>query len=160
MIIDFDVRSETPDRDPDRLLPADPPPAASDPIAAWTTASVKIGAVCVDVRLRTRSTKFFEDAKARQLQPATIAKQGSLLQNVTLQQLCCWRNTYVVSSPRMTSQELKRWLAKQGCTFEPGKSGHLIVRLGDRMSILPMHGGGKDLGTGIVNAIKRQLGLS
>jgi mRNA interferase HicA len=59
----------------------------------------------------------------------------------------------------MTSQELKRWLKKQGCAFEPGKGGHLIVRRGDQMSVLPMHGGGKDLGTGLVNAIKRQLGL-
>ena len=59
----------------------------------------------------------------------------------------------------MTSQELKRWLMKQGCTLEPGKGGHLLVRRGDRMSVLPMHGGGKDLGTGLVNAIKRQLGL-
>ena len=59
----------------------------------------------------------------------------------------------------MTSTEFKRWLAKQGCTFEPGKGGHLIVRRGERMSVLPMHGGGKDPGTGLVNAIKRQLGL-
>jgi mRNA interferase HicA len=28
----------------------------------------------------------------------------------------------------MTSAELKRWLARRGCTFEPGKGGHLIVR--------------------------------
>lgn len=59
----------------------------------------------------------------------------------------------------MTSAELKRWLAKQGCTFEPGRGGHLTVRLGDRVSTLPMHGKGKDLGTGLVNAIKKQLGL-
>jgi len=43
----------------------------------------------------------------------------------------------------VTSQELKRWLMKQGCTFEPGKGGHLIVRRGDRMSVLPMHGAAK-----------------
>jgi len=59
----------------------------------------------------------------------------------------------------VTSQQLKRWLGKQGCTFESGKGGHLIVRLGTRMSVLPMHGGGKELGTGLVNAIKTQLGL-
>lgn len=59
----------------------------------------------------------------------------------------------------MTSQELKRWLAKQGCTFEPGRGGHLVVRLGDKMSVLPMHGKGKELGAGLVHAIKKQLGL-
>ena len=59
----------------------------------------------------------------------------------------------------MTSQEFKRWLAKQGCTFEPGHGGHLIVRLGDRMSVLPMHGSGKELGTGLVQKIKKDLGL-
>ena len=59
----------------------------------------------------------------------------------------------------MTSAELKRWLQDKGCTFEPGKGGHLIVRLGPRMSILPMHGKQKELGTGLVCAIKRSLGL-
>lgn len=59
----------------------------------------------------------------------------------------------------MTSAEFKRWLAAKGCTFEPGRGGHLIVRLGHRKSVLPMHGKGKDLGTGLVNAIKGQLGL-
>ena len=68
-------------------------------------------------------------------------------------------NISVVSYSSVTSQELKQWLARQGCAFEPGKGGHLIVRRGERMSVLPMHGGGKDLGTGLVNAIKRLLGL-
>ena len=59
----------------------------------------------------------------------------------------------------MTSQEFKRWLAKQGCTFEPGRGGHLTVRCGDKVTDLPMHGKNKELGTGLVNAIKKQLGL-
>ena len=59
----------------------------------------------------------------------------------------------------VTSQEFKRWLAKQGCTFESGHGGHLIVRLGTRMSVLPMHGKQKELGTGLVNRIKKDLGL-
>jgi len=59
----------------------------------------------------------------------------------------------------MTSQELKRWLAKQGCTFESGHGGHLIARLGERWTVLPMHGKGKELGTGLVNSIKKDLGL-
>jgi mRNA interferase HicA len=59
----------------------------------------------------------------------------------------------------MTSAEFKRWLAKQGCTFEPGKGGHLIVRLGTLRSVLPMHGAQKELGKGLVLSIKKQLGL-
>jgi mRNA interferase HicA len=61
----------------------------------------------------------------------------------------------------MNAQEFKRWLARQGCVFvtKKGGSGHLIVRLGDRSSELPMHGGKRELGTGTVNAIKKQLGL-
>lgn len=61
----------------------------------------------------------------------------------------------------MNAQELRRWLAAQGCTFETkrGGSGHIVVRLGDRKTDLPVHGGRKELGTGLVNAIKKQLGL-
>lgn len=59
----------------------------------------------------------------------------------------------------MTSQELKRWLQKQACTFESGHGGHLIVRRGDKMSVLPMHGKQKELGAGLVNRIKKDLGL-
>ena len=61
----------------------------------------------------------------------------------------------------MNSKEFKKWLARQGCTFETkkGGSGHLIVRRGDRKTELPMHGGGKELGTGLVRAIKKQLGF-
>ncbi len=59
----------------------------------------------------------------------------------------------------VTSAELKRWLTQQGCTFEPGRGGHLTVRFGNKVSTLPMHGKGKDLGTGLVNAIKKDLGL-
>lgn len=59
----------------------------------------------------------------------------------------------------MTSQEFKRWLRKQGCTFESGRGGHLVVRLGDKVTDLPMHGKQKELGTGLVNTIKKHLGL-
>ncbi len=43
--------------------------------------------------------------------------------------------------------------------FQPGKGGHLIVRLGDRQSVMPMHGSRKELKRGTVEAIKKQLGL-
>ena len=55
----------------------------------------------------------------------------------------------------MTSLELKRWLARQGCTFASGKGGHLIVRLGERVSTLPMHGKNYELPKGTVEGIKR-----
>jgi mRNA interferase HicA len=59
----------------------------------------------------------------------------------------------------MTSAEFKRWLEKRGCTFAPGKGGHLHVRFGDRRSVLPMHGSKKEVGRGLENRIKRDLGL-
>ena len=61
----------------------------------------------------------------------------------------------------MNSRQFKGWLAKQGCTFEklPGGSGHLRVRLGDKKSILPVHGGRQQIGKGLENKIKKQLGL-
>lgn len=69
------------------------------------------------------------------------------------------KTTHLLYSPFVTSQAFRRWLQKQGCTFEQGHGGHVIVRLGDRMSVLPMHGKGKELGNGLVNAIKKNLGL-
>ncbi|MEI6206636.1 MAG: type II toxin-antitoxin system HicA family toxin [Desulfuromonadales bacterium] len=61
----------------------------------------------------------------------------------------------------MNSKELKRWLEKQGATFETKQSGsgHLIVKIGDHKSELPMHGHGKELKKGTVEGIKKQLGL-
>jgi mRNA interferase HicA len=55
------------------------------------------------------------------------------------------------------SSEFKRSLAAQGATFESAKGSHLKVTLNGRISYLPMHS--KELGTGLVNAIKKQLGL-
>ena len=43
--------------------------------------------------------------------------------------------------------------------FEPAKGGHLKVMLGGLMSIIPMHGSSKELGTGLVRKIKKDLGL-
>lgn len=61
----------------------------------------------------------------------------------------------------MNASELRRYLAKQGCTFENhrGGSGHVTIRLGDKKSQLPMHGGSKELGPKLVNKIFKQLGL-
>ena len=59
----------------------------------------------------------------------------------------------------MTSHELKRWLEQRGAECEPGRGGHLTVRLGDKITSLPMHGRKRDLPTGTVNAVKKALGL-
>lgn len=60
----------------------------------------------------------------------------------------------------MNANELRRWLKKRGCTFEThrGGSGHITVRRGRRKTQLPMHGK-KELGTGLVRKIKKDLGL-
>ncbi len=57
----------------------------------------------------------------------------------------------------MKSSEFKRWLAAQGATFENAKGSHLKVRLKGKTSFLPMHS--KELKTGLVEGIKKQLGL-
>ncbi|WP_414649354.1 type II toxin-antitoxin system HicA family toxin [Edaphobacter sp.] len=57
----------------------------------------------------------------------------------------------------MKSSEFTRWLADQGATFKPGIGSHLKVTLHGKQSVLPMHN--KELGTGLVAAIKKQLGL-
>jgi mRNA interferase HicA len=58
----------------------------------------------------------------------------------------------------MKSTEFKRWLEKQGVTFGTTKGSHVKLHFNGRQSVLPMHG--KDLGAGLVAAIKKQLGLT
>lgn len=67
--------------------------------------------------------------------------------------------TEVLYDSHVTSAEFKRCLEKHGCAFEPGKGGHLKVRLGRRRSVLPMHGSGKEIGTGLAEKIKKDLGI-
>jgi len=55
------------------------------------------------------------------------------------------------------SSEFKRWLIDRGATFEPARGSHFKVFLNGKQSILPMHN--KDLKKGLVEGIKRQLGL-
>lgn len=59
---------------------------------------------------------------------------------------------------QVNANQFRRYLAKRGCSFEEGKR-HTIVRLGDKMAALPRHGGSKQLGTGLVNSILKDLGL-
>jgi mRNA interferase HicA len=60
----------------------------------------------------------------------------------------------------VNSNEFKRWLAKQGCSFKShsGGSGHLTVTKDGKSTQLPMHGK-KELGKGLIESIKKQLGL-
>ena len=61
----------------------------------------------------------------------------------------------------MNSNQLRRWLARRGCTFEAKRgTGHVIVRRGLHTSQLPVHGGRKQLGTGLVRKILRDLGIN
>ena len=61
----------------------------------------------------------------------------------------------------MKYSEFRRWLKKQGCTLETykGGSGHVTVIYDGKKAPLPTHGAGKDLKTGLVEGIKKQLGL-
>ncbi|MBN4073575.1 type II toxin-antitoxin system HicA family toxin [Mariprofundus ferrooxydans] len=58
----------------------------------------------------------------------------------------------------MDSKQFKKWLAKQGATFQQGKGSHLKVYLNGKQSVLPMHGKA-EIGKGLESAIKKQLGL-
>lgn len=67
-------------------------------------------------------------------------------------------NTYVVF---MNARELRKILKKAGCEFEThkGGSGHITVTLNGKKTQLPMHGAAKELGTGLVEKILKDLGL-
>lgn len=62
----------------------------------------------------------------------------------------------------MTYAEFKRWLKKQGCTFQEGKGhgkgSHLTVEYCGRKTTLPFHGG-KEMGEGLRRAIIKQLDI-
>lgn len=61
----------------------------------------------------------------------------------------------------MNAHELRRLLSKYDCKFEThhGGSGHITVIRADRRTQLPMHGGKKDLGKGLVRKILKDLGI-
>ena len=59
----------------------------------------------------------------------------------------------------MNSAQAKRFLARNGCTFEPAKGGHLVVVRDGRRSVLPMHGGKKELPKWLWLAILKQLDI-
>jgi mRNA interferase HicA len=57
----------------------------------------------------------------------------------------------------MNSKQFKKWLSERGCTFTPGKGGHLKVMRNGKRSVLPMHSG--ELKKGLVEGIRKQLGI-
>ena len=57
----------------------------------------------------------------------------------------------------MKSSEFKRWLLKQGVEMIPAKGSHFKLFLNGKQSVLPMHHA--ELKTGLVEGIKKQLGL-
>lgn len=60
----------------------------------------------------------------------------------------------------MSYSEFRKWLRKQGATFESHKSGssHFKVTLNDKWTIFPDHGS-KEIGKGLVQKIKKDLGI-
>lgn len=60
----------------------------------------------------------------------------------------------------MNSDQFRRWLAKKGCTFAPGRGGHLDVKRGERKSYIPQHGGAKQLGKGLIRKIMKDLDIN
>lgn len=57
----------------------------------------------------------------------------------------------------MKSSEFLRWLGRKGVTVGTQKGSHLKLFFNGRQSVLPVHG--RELGKGLVEAIKKQLGL-
>jgi predicted RNA binding protein YcfA (HicA-like mRNA interferase family) len=57
----------------------------------------------------------------------------------------------------VTANELKRWLAKAGCTFEEGKK-HTKVLRGGRFTFMPRHPK-KEIKPGTLTAILKTLDL-
>ncbi|HYI63933.1 MAG TPA: hypothetical protein VEW71_03505 [Allosphingosinicella sp.] len=56
----------------------------------------------------------------------------------------------------MNSSQFRRYLARHGCTFEEGKKHTLVYRRG-KVASLPRHGGRKQLGIGVMKAIRKTL---
>ena len=59
----------------------------------------------------------------------------------------------------MNSGQFRRYLARHGCTFEEGKK-HTLVQRNGKTASLPRHGGRKQLGIGVMKAIKKTLEIA
>jgi mRNA interferase HicA len=58
----------------------------------------------------------------------------------------------------MKCNEFIRWLANKGVEFQPGKGDHLKAFYKGLQTVVPSHGS-KEIKTGTMHAILRQLGL-
>ncbi|RKP50948.1 type II toxin-antitoxin system HicA family toxin [Trinickia fusca] len=58
----------------------------------------------------------------------------------------------------MKYSEFRRWLREQGAEFKPARGSHFRVTLNGRSTIFPDHGA-KEIGKGLVEKIKKDLGL-
>jgi mRNA interferase HicA len=58
----------------------------------------------------------------------------------------------------MKYSEFRRWLVRQGAIFKPAKGSHFRVYLNGRQTIFPDHGA-KEIGHGLAEKIKKDLGL-
>ena len=105
--------------------------------------------------LRNCKKGLLDPVKNYKLDAKKVSRPGCARTEVlTITHLLC------MLSP-MNSRQLQRWLRRQGCTFHVHRagSGHITVRLGDRTTQLPMHGGRKELGRKLVAKIMKDLGL-
>ncbi|MCX6594162.1 MAG: type II toxin-antitoxin system HicA family toxin [Acidobacteria bacterium] len=57
----------------------------------------------------------------------------------------------------MTASELRRWLKSLGAKLKEG-TNHTKVFLNGRFTVIPRHAS-KEIGTGLIEKIKRDLGL-
>lgn len=58
----------------------------------------------------------------------------------------------------MKYSEFRKWLREQGVDIKPGKGSHFRLTLNGRISTFPDHGS-KEIGTGLMQQIKKQPGL-
>ena len=58
----------------------------------------------------------------------------------------------------MKYSEFRRWLEDRGAVFAPAKGSHFKVTLNGKGSIFPNHGS-KEIGKGLVQKIRKDLGL-
>ena len=66
-------------------------------------------------------------------------------------------NNYVYTY-QMKYSEFRKWLTQQGAVLKSAKGSHFKVYLGGRQTIFPDHGA-KEIGQGLVQKIKKDLGL-
>jgi mRNA interferase HicA len=58
----------------------------------------------------------------------------------------------------MSYSEFRKWLKSQGATFKAARGSHFKVTLNGVTTVFPDHGS-KEIGTGLVEKIKKDLGI-